>query len=129
MRGRRTGGHMRRADVEAGGDLDPAVLAKPAEEFEAAFQARTDALQTRGETGRHSGLPLAGLDNSDPRVDPGLVSQADSLLETDLRIPPPKITRPGQGREPHLRQRIRIPWREDGLVLGDCQASALPVDP
>src|SRR5438132_647078 len=99
---------MRRAEVEAWGDFDTGVIAELPEEFESTLEPRTNALQAGGESCRHSGLPLARLENPDPSVDSGLLPQREPLLETNLRIPPPQIARPSQRRDSHLRQRIRI---------------------
>ena len=69
--------------------IDPARVAEVPVKLEVSFETGADALQTGGESRRNSSLSLAGLKNADLGGQPGLAPQAHSLVEPDLRIPPP----------------------------------------
>src|SRR5262245_52234310 len=118
---------MRRAEVESRRNFDAPRFPKLAEEFEAALEGRTISLQSRGESRRNSGRGLGGLDDADPRVEPGPLAHAKPLLEANLRLPKPQVAGPGQRRDPHLRQRSRLARGDNRFVLRDGQTARLPI--
>ena len=113
------------AGVEAGGDLQAALVVQPVKEIEAAFQAGPRGLRGRG---ARVGPEFARLHGAHLRAQAGGRAEGDLLLEAHLGQPQPEIAGAGQRRNADLRQRTGFARIEDGLLQAGGDRAGLPID-
>src|SRR6185312_2495421 len=113
---------VRGAEVKAGREFDATRFAAAIEE-EAAFIA--GALAFERDWGRGSGHDFRGFVDTGLRAESHRIA-AETALHANLWLPVPQVAGAGQWREPHLRERHRLPRRNDRLVLADGNRVVLP---
>src|SRR6202035_1875670 len=100
--------------VEAGGDFDARVLSEFAPQLKASFErgarrgGERGTIAAAGCVGR-----LAGFVDSNLRGESGVAAEGEALIEAHLRGPQPQISRAGERRDGDLRERVRLPRRND----------------
>ena len=116
------------AGVEAGGELDAALVVEVVERLEATLVRGAGRLERPGQNRARDMAPARASGARRPGRAAPRTAEGEVLLEARLRQPEPQVPGPGHRRDADLREGSGLARIEDRLLQPRHEAARLPLD-